>query len=183
MKINVKFFEGTKIKTKFDENEKAAPCEISETDQKIQTYFGAITQTKVLDNDYNLLENKPKINQITLEGSLTARDLGLGNVYYDTKENWNSQVTLMAEKAAIYIYSNYQYIEDEYGNLIPVAGIKIGDGTSYLIDMPFISEALSSLILAHISDMSRHTTDLEKEFWNNKVSAFFNDSEREKLVL
>ena len=49
--------------------------------------------------------------------------------------------------------------------------------------MPFISEALSSLILAHISDMSRHTTDLEKEFWNNKVSAFFNDSERENLVL
>ena len=33
MKINVKFFEGTKIRTKFDENEKAAPCEISETDQ------------------------------------------------------------------------------------------------------------------------------------------------------
>ena len=75
MKINVKFFEGTKIRTKFDENEKAAPCEISETDQKIQTYFGAITQTKVLDNDYNLLENKPKINQITLKCFISSSTL------------------------------------------------------------------------------------------------------------
>ena len=182
MKINVKFYEGTKLRTKFNEDEKIIDCDLSESNQKIEPYFGIITETKVLDNDYSLLENKPSINSIVLDGALTARHLGLSNVYYDTKENWDIQRSIIAEAEAIYIYTNYQYIDDGNGNLTPVAGIKIGDGTSYLIDIPFVSEATSNLILNHISDTSIHTTPLEKEFWNNKVTTYFHNSERENLI-
>ena len=36
-----------------------------------------------------------------------------GQIYYDTKENWNAQRQLIAKRKAIYVYSNYSYTEDE----------------------------------------------------------------------
>lgn len=170
-----------KINIRFQEDEKVIACDLSESDQQIEPYFGIITKTKVSD-DYSDLKNKPSINSITLEGALTAHDLGLSNVYYDLKENWDIQRSLIAEANTIYIYTNYQYVDDGNGNLIPVAGIKIGDGTSYLIDIPFTSEATSNLILNHIADNSRHISSAERELWNNKVTTYFHSSERENLV-
>ena len=133
--------------------------------------------------DYNKLKNKPSINSIVLEGALTAEDLGLGRVYYDTKENWDSDISRIAERGVVYIYSNYQYIEDEDGNQIPVAGIRIGDGSSYLIDMPFVSDAATYLITAHIANTKVHVTPQERQFWNNKVSAYADHQDAENLIL
>ena len=133
--------------------------------------------------DYNSLVHKPSINTITLTGALTARDLGLGNVYYDTTANWDLQRSLVAEEAAIYIYSDYKKIYDRRGNLINVAGIKIGDGSSYLVDMPFVTDSLTSILTSHITDTSVHVTRAEKEFWNNKVSSYLNGGDLENLVL
>ena len=135
-------------------------------------------------NDYEKLRNKPSINSVMLEGALTAEDLGLGRVYYDTKENWDSQLELIAEKGVVYIYSDYTFIEDESGNRTEIAGIKIGDGTSYLIDMPFISDATTYLITSHISNSDAHVSSADREFWNNKVSAYMDHGEDlENLVL
>ena len=132
--------------------------------------------------DYNSLKNKPKINSITLEGEISAEDLGLGRVYYDTTSNWNAQGSLIAERSAIYIYSDYQYIDD--GNdRIPVAGMKIGDGSSFLIDMPFITDTASAIIVEHISNSNVHITSQERDFWNNKVSSFIPSNDTENLVL
>lgn len=145
---------------------------------EIQTITGKSGTT-----DYNELENKPIINSIVLEGSLTARDLGLGQVYYDTKANWDAQSTLIAEEAVVYIYSDYMIIEDGAGNQTPVAGIKIGDGTSYLIDLPYISDAATYLITMHVSNTGVHVTPAEKQFWNNKVSAYINHTDAECLEI
>lgn len=134
-------------------------------------------------NDYDDLKNKPTINSVVLSGAITAEDLGLGRVYYDTTDGWNAQLNLVAEKGTIYIYSDYTYIEDEVGNRTDIAGIKIGDGTSYLIDMPFISDAATYLITMHIANAEVHVSRAEKEFWNNKVSAYINHEDGEGLVL
>lgn len=134
-------------------------------------------------NDFNELKNKPSINSIVLQGALSAEDLGLGRVYYDSKENWDRQLQLIAECGVIYIYSDYTFIEDEAGNRTEIAGIKIGDGTSYLIDMPFISDAATYLITTHIANTGMHVSRAEKEFWNNKVSAYINHEVDEELVL
>lgn len=133
--------------------------------------------------DYNNLTNKPKINTITLEGELTAEDLGLGRVYYDTTEHWNAQRSLITERGAVYVYSDYEYIVDENDNRTPIAGVKIGDGSSYLIDMPFASGATSSIVLNHLADNVIHITPQEREFWNNKVSSFIRSDDMENLVL
>lgn len=171
MRLNVMFRE---------ENEQIKLTSKSLTEW-INVGFGEV-QTAT-ENDYNKLRNKPSINSVVLEGALTASDLGLGRVYYDTKENWDAQRDLVAEAGVVYIYSNYQYIEDEGGNQIPVAGIRIGDGTSYLIDMPFVSDAATYMITTHIANVAVHVSPADREFWNNKVSAYINQADEECLEI
>ena len=150
-------------------------------DEIMNVNFGDI-QT-ITESDYNKLQNKPSINSIVLEGAITANDLGLGCVYYDTKENWDNQQSLVTEKAAVYIYSDYDYIEDEVGNRTPVAGIKIGDGSSFLIDMPFISDAATYLITSHIANAPIHVSQADRAFWNNKVSVYMDHQDSENIIL
>ena len=102
---------------------------------------------------------------------------------YDTKENWDAQSSLVSEEGVVYIYSNYTTIEDQAGNQTVVAGIKIGDGTSYLIDLPYITDAATYLIISHVSNTGIHVTQAEKEFWNNKVSAYINHTDAECLEI
>lgn len=85
-------------------------------------------------------------------------------VLYATTETWNSQPSLVARKGFIYIYSDWK--TDTVGN--PLAGIKIGDGNAYLIDMPFLDD----MYYAHINDAIVHITKEEREFWNNKVRCY-----------
>lgn len=136
----------------------------------------------VVQSDYNKLQNRPRINEVILEGSLSASDIGLGQVYYDTTENWNNQRDLITEKSVVYVYSDSQFIEYEPGRQIPVAGIKIGDGTSYLIDMPFVTDTLTFTIINHVSNTKVHITDAEREFWDNKISAYIDPNDPEALV-
>lgn len=172
MRLNVKFY---------DQNEKIT--NFMESDQQIGVGFANTYTQSMATDDYNGLINKPSINTVVLEGAMSAADLGLGSVYYDTTENWNAQPLLLAERAAIYIYSDYEWIEDEAGNRTPVAGIKIGDGSSYLVDTPFVSDKLTYMIVSHIGNMGIHVTEAEKEFWNHKVSAYLDQSNAETLVL
>ena len=156
----------------------------SEQNNKLDVGFG---NTQFVDiggtYDYNRLTNRPSINSIVLEGNLSLSDLGLGAVYYDTTANWNLQRDLVAERSAIYIYSDHTYIDDGHGNQIPIAGIKIGDGTSYLIDMPFATDSDSETLLRHISNHDIHITNEERASWNNKVTAFMDSSNPDTLVL
>ena len=145
--------------------------------------FGFENVQTLTETDYNKLKNKPSINSVVLQGALTAEDLGLGQVYYDTKANWDAQRFLIAERRVVYIYSDYDYVEDEAGNRIAVAGVKIGDGTTYLIDLPFVGDATTKLIVEHLADSTVHITAAEREFWNNKISAFFRDENPENLIL
>lgn len=84
--------------------------------------------------DYNPLINHPRINNIELIGNKTSADLGIPYVFYDTTANWDSQSTLITIEGAIYVYSDYK--QDELGRNIP--GIKVGDGITNLIDLPFV---------------------------------------------
>lgn len=64
------------------------------------------------------------------------------HIYYATTSGWNSQPSLVAERSAIYIYSDYRNISiNNTTKYVP--GIKVGDGISNLIDLPFI-DAISS---------------------------------------
>ena len=92
---------------------------------------------------------------------------GSGKVLYATTETWNSQPQLMSKKGFIYIYSDYKKTADNKD----VAGMKCGDGTSYLIDMPFTD----AILYEHMNDLVSHVTQEEKNFWNNKVRCYVVD--------
>lgn len=53
---------------------------------------------------------------------------------------WNNQPGLTSEKNVLYIYTDYYRKEnEETGEVSYAPGLKIGDGSAYLIDLPFIT--------------------------------------------
>ena len=154
---------------------------IEQTDRYTMHFGEKMPVTAV--TSYEQLTDKPIINQVELVGSLSLPELGLRAIYYDTTANWDAQVQLTSEEGAIYIYSDKFSYDDGSGNIVPLAGIKIGDGNAYLIDMPFVTDALTSIMLSHVSDTTAHITQQERAFWNNKVSSYMDSSAAETLVL
>lgn len=94
-------------------------------------------------------------------------------VLYNTSEYWNSHPQLVAKRGYLYVYADYKSVDGQ-----DIAGIKAGDGTSYLIDMPFIDKPLDE----HIADTIKHVTNEEREFWNNKVRCFIDPENEYNLV-
>lgn len=133
-------------------------------------------------SNYNDLQNKPSINDVTLQENTTLQQLGLRGIYYNTKAGWNAQSSLIAEEGAIYIYKDYSTISEGEGTK-DVPALKIGDGTSYLIDMPIVNGDIADMLLEHINNAVIHVTSDDKTFWNNKSSAYLQPNTDETLVL
>lgn len=85
-------------------------------------------------------------------------------IYSNTTEVWNEQSTLISEENTFYIYTDYK-IENE----INIPGLKIGDGSSYLIDLPFVAAGEQDLtqVFQHINNTNIHISQEEKTKWNN----------------
>ena len=96
----------------------------------------------------------------------------VGNqVLRDTKEHWDAQPSLISEKDVIYIYTNYKTIDNGDGTYTIYPGMKIGDGSAYLIDIPFIGEGDGSIVTPE--DIAR---------WNNKWRGYMNENNPENLI-
>lgn len=102
------------------------------------------------------------------------------NISYEsrTAEEWNQDIYYQSQANVLYIYRDYKQVDG-----IKVSAMKIGDGTSYLIDLPFIGESISQRLENHIADTISHITDQERDFWNNKVTAFSDSVDNENLIL
>ena len=86
-----------------------------------------------------------------------------GMVLCNTTEEWNADPKRRLDAGVIALYSD-AYTDAE-GNIIP--GIKIGDGSSFLIDQPFITKRYDDLIESfnqHVANTTIHLTAAEKEF-------------------
>ena len=95
-------------------------------------------------------------------------------VFSDTTAHWNAQPQFIGKAGCVYVYTDYKKNDQNQD----VAGIKIGDGLAYLIDSPFIDEMLYD----HISDTTRHITDAERTFWNNKVRCYIDENNEQHLI-
>ena len=97
----------------------------------------------------------------------------------DTTANWNAARSFIPMRGEIIIYTDHSSMDDGYGNMINVPGIKIGDGSAYLIDLPFVGADVRYQILTELREHSGnteiHVTGIEKEFWNNKLNYTIND--------
>lgn len=95
-------------------------------------------------------------------------------IYYSKKKSeWDLNRDFISQKNVLYIYSDYKTLKkDEEQILIP--GLKIGDGTSYLIDLPFVNSTrdneIDQMILNHINNNIIHISSEERDFWNNKLN-------------
>lgn len=129
----------------------------------------------------NLNANKPI--DVNFGSNTKPLEVDFGTVYvisgdckvlYASTATWNSKPQLISAKGYIYIYSDYR--QNLQGDNI--ASMKVGDGTSYLIDMPFTDE----LLYAHVEDEVRHITAEEREFWNNKVRCYIDPLNEQHLI-
>ncbi len=107
-------------------------------------------------------------------------------VYYSKKKNeWDADRDMIAEKDALYIYSDYKTIQKD-GQQILIPGLKIGDGVSYLIDIPFVNDnsEFEDLLLDHINNRIIHVSLNDRDFWNNKLNLVdLVDLQDENLIL
>ena len=91
----------------------------------------------------------------------------------DTTENWNKArgfVPLAGELILYTDYSSYTKEVNGQNKVIAIPGIKIGDGSAYVQDLPFVDEELRDILMDHINNMDLHVTLGEKAFWNNKIN-------------
>ena len=79
---------------------------------------------------------------------------------------------VISNKGEIIIYTDHEI--DSNNNYVP--GLKVGDGTTPAIDLPFVDSILRQTLLNHISDQEVHITQTERERWDNKLNLEY-DSE------
>ena len=99
----------------------------------------------------------------------TGNGSGSGNckIITKTKAEWNAVPTLMSHKNTLYVYSDYRE-ETVSGETVYIPRLKIGDGTTYVIDLPF-------------STMSITQEDVDR--WNSKSTlSVIADDETETLI-
>lgn len=100
---------------------------------------------------------------------------GSSNIYMKTTQEWNDIPSLQAERATIYVYSDYKTIDDKL-----ISGIKIGDGKSFLKDLPFVNEFL--LVDDHPPEVKNYVSDEDRANWNSKVSCKL-DTENSNILI
>lgn len=117
------------------------------------TLSGELNSQQTLSGELQRQEN------VSGDLSIPSVRTGVNPIHQDTTEGWNSQPNLIAKKNHLYFYTDYQQVGG-----VNVAGVKLGDGTSYLIDIPFEDAQFQD----HIRNTVVHITQEEREFWNNK---------------
>lgn len=124
------------------------------------------------DPDQHLVGALSSVGSILSGNSSIPKTLDRTAIHYDTTESWNSNITTIAQKGHLYIYSDYNTIELENGTIKYFPAVKIGDGSSYLIDMPFaISSVDHEILEQHINNSLLHVSTDDRSDWDSKVSA------------
>lgn len=102
------------------------------------------------------------IQKIT--GQIIKGASGKKEIVSNTTAGWNAQSSLIGVKDTIYVYTDYKTVD---GQLVP--NIKIGTGSAYLIDLPFV-----------VSETS--VTPEQIEFWNNKCSVMIDPTHPNRII-
>jgi len=148
--------------------------QISTLEQQISEIISELTASGIA---YNPPSSGATSGSHTVQEAIDALNDAISGgdkeVFYGTTSYWNSQPQLITLSGCLYVYSDHT---TDGTNNIP--GIKVGDGVSYLIDMPFIDKKYAE----HITDTVIHVTSSEKEFWNNKVRCFIDPTDTQRLI-
>ena len=97
-------------------------------------------------------------------------------VYTDTTENWGRKTDYVPDVGDIIVYTDKDTV-DVGGDTVLVPGVKIGDGNAYVVDLPFIDDALAARLAEHIDDDAIHVSAEDREFWNSQLDCEVEDEE------
>lgn len=103
---------------------------------------------------------------------------GKASIQAKTTAEWRQQLGAIGQLNTFYIYTDRSQKQDQHGNIINYPGIKVGDGSSYLADLPFVDD----LFYDHVTNMDIHVTLAEKQFWNNKVRIQDSEIDQQNLI-
>ena len=84
---------------------------------------------------------------------------------HDTTANWSARRAFIPLKGEVIIYEDYKL---ENGSYIP--GIKVGDGTTPAVDLPFVSQDIENDLLEHINNTQVHISSSDRAKWDNKLN-------------
>lgn len=115
-----------------------------------------MAEHKIIDlarlTDYDLL-NKQYIG-----------DLLSAKIRINTTANWDADKSYVPDAGVLIIYTDGTTEGDK-----PVPKIKVGNGNTYLIDLPFSDIDIKNLLDTHISNRTIHITEEERANWDNKA--------------
>lgn len=127
-----------------------------------------------LKNGRSFMLDVSKDKRINL-GAIPVPSRNMIEVRMNTTAYWNSMPDFVPKRGMMIVYTDSGQTPD--GRDVP--GIKFGDGSAYLIDIPFVNEdmtlELERLLNQHILNSDVHVTPAEKAFWNNKLNCAVND--------
>lgn len=99
--------------------------------------------------------------------TVTKAQSDFAKVYYKTTAEWEAGSATISEAGAIYVYSDYKRFDDA-----DIPGIKVGNGTTTISNLPFITSEL----YAHVADADIHVTAEDKARWNAKVGVSIDEA-------
>lgn len=168
----ITFNNNSQFRAEFSSSGQKMVSDFDPNDQTAAAVFDQIFTGSTGKIDYSRAINKPQINGVELSGNKTSSDLGI--VSENTTEGWSANPQYLPKAGEICIYTDYMTVKDDLGRDITFPGIKVGDGNSYLVDMPFVGAETRYLIInairEHESNTQIHITQNEREFWNNKLN-------------
>lgn len=164
-KIDINFNENDNIKLKFKDSGVTVPIDYGGkkvvVDSELSTTSRNPVENRVVTNALNQKADTSALSNVAFSGNYD--DLYNKPIHQKSKAEWDSNPNLISKLNNIYVYLDYYHQEDK-----DLPAIKVGDGTSYLIDLPVIG-GLS-------------VTEAEKIFWNNKVTCFLATVDNENIV-
>ena len=94
------------------------------------------------------------IPSVSMKGEIQKGSGTGGGVIMKTKAEWAALPTMMSKKGVFYVYTDYRQEENPVTHeIVNIPAMKIGDGMSYVVDLPFTTLAI---------------TEEDIERWNNK---------------
>lgn len=164
---NFSLFQGAYVTIKVGQVGANATLNVNNTGVKSIYYNNIAINADMLteNNLYTFVYDGTKWNVV---GDINEKYIMLG-----TTAEWQERYNFIAPVGTIMIYTNHGTIEVNNTN-ISVPAIKIADGSTPCIDLPFVGEDVKQEIMTtvnnHINDNVRHITAAERTFWNNKIN-------------
>lgn len=164
---NFELFSGAYVHIKVGTVGANATLNVNSTGAKDIYYNNIQISSNMLtaDNIYTFIYDGTKWNVV---GDIISKNILVG-----TTAEWQARYNYVAPSETIIVYTNHGTITNN-NTTITVPAIKIADGSTPVVDLPFVGDDVAAAIRSelndHINDNIKHITAAERTYWNNKIN-------------